>query len=145
MMSYKEWLDQIRGAAQDIASIEFQEEAWFPGGKVVSSPDEIYQTLMEDTTPDHFFETYGKTFTASQINCWNELRSLLELYSNKMPRHPDPRRVLDDPEWDLVRQAAERFVRAFSGQISGGAEQESGTALGTHDSDPHVSRQGTTH
>ncbi len=124
MMSYNVWLDHIIGAAQDIASRDFQEEAWFPGGKVVSSPDEIYQTLMEDSTTDLFFETYGKTFTTSQIQCWNELRSLLEQYYTKMPLRPDPRRVLDDPEWDLVRQAAKRFVRAFG---SGDVEQESGT------------------
>ncbi|MGA2983978.1 MAG: hypothetical protein ABSG32_09195 [Terriglobia bacterium] len=120
MMPYKVWLDDIIDATQDIASRDFQEEAWFPGGKVVSSPDEIYQTLMEDSTPDLFFETYGKTFTTSQLQGWNELRSLLEQYYTQIPLHPDPRRVLDDPEWDLVRQAAKRFVRAFSSE---GAEQ----------------------
>ena len=124
MMSFKEWSDHIIDAAQTIASREYQEVAWFPGAKVVSSPDEIYQTLMEDSTPDLFFETYGKTFTSHQIQCWNEFRSLLELYYDKMPRHPDPRRVLEDPEWDLVRHAAKRFVRAFSVQVSGSAEQE---------------------
>ena len=114
MMSYKEWLARIIGAAQDIASREFQEEAWFPGGKVTSSPDEIYLTLMDDSTPDLFLESYGKTFTSGQVESWNELRSLLQQYYIKMPRHPDPRRVLDDPDWDLVRQAAKRFVQAFA-------------------------------
>jgi hypothetical protein len=115
MMSYTEWLGRIIGAAQNVASREFQEEAWFPGGKVVSSPEEAYLVLMEDSTADLFFETYGKTFTASQIQRWNELRSRLEQYYSKMPSHPDPRRVLDDPEWDLVRQAAKIFLGAFRG------------------------------
>jgi hypothetical protein len=114
MMPFKVWLDHIIAAAQDIASREFQEEAWFPGGKVVSSPDELYLVLMEDSTPDLFFETYGKTFTTSQMQCWNEFRSLLEQYYSKMPLHPDPRHVLDDPEWELVRQAAKRLVQAMS-------------------------------
>jgi hypothetical protein len=114
MMSYEEWLCQIIGAVKDIASREFQEEAWFPGGKVVSSPDEIYLVLMEDSTPDLFFETYSKTFTQHQMQCWNELRSLLRCYYDKMPIHPDPRRVLDDPDWDLIRQAAKLFLAAFS-------------------------------
>ncbi len=113
MMSYEEWLARILDAAQSIASRKFQEEAWFPGGKVMSSPDEVSQILVEDCTADLFFETYGKTFTMEQVECWNELRSRLERYYDKMPRHPDARRVLDDPEWNLVRQAAERFVRAF--------------------------------
>lgn len=116
MMSYEKWLGCIVDAAQHIASREYQEEAWFPGGRVVSSPGEVYQVLMEDCTYDLFFETYGKTFTSGQTQCWKELRFWLEDYYDKMPRHPDPRRVLDDPEWDLVRQAAENFVRAFGGR-----------------------------
>jgi len=114
MMPYKVWLDDIIDATQDIASRDFQEEAWFPGGRVMSSPDEIYLALMDDTTPDLFLESYGKTFTSGQMESWNELRSLLQQYYIKMPRHPDPRRVLDDPDWDLVRQAAKRFVQAFA-------------------------------
>jgi hypothetical protein len=132
MMSYKEWLGHIVDAAQHIASREYQEVAWFPGAKVVSSPDEVYLVLMEDSTPDLFFETYGKTFTASQIQCWTELRSRLEQYYSKMPSHPDPRRVLDDPEWDLVRQAAKMFLGAFS---RGSGNEEFGTSSGTHGRD----------
>ena len=113
MMSYEEWLARILDAAQGIASRKFQEEAWFPGGKVVSSPDEVYQILMEDCTADLFFETYGTTFSTKQMEFWNELRSRLERYYDNMPRHPDARRVLDDPGWGLVRQAAKRFLRAF--------------------------------
>jgi hypothetical protein len=113
MMSYKQWLDSILDAAQHIASRKYQVEAWFPGGKAVSSPDEVYLTLMEDYTADLFFETYGQTLRSSQIQCWNEFRSQLQNYYDHMPKHTDPRHVLEDPEWDLVRQAAERFLRAF--------------------------------
>lgn len=113
MLSYKERLDMILRAARDIASKEFQEEAWFPGGKIVLSPDEIYQMLMEGSLPDRFFAEYGKTFTSGQMQVWNDFRSLLERYYDKMPLRPDPRQVLDDPGWDLVRQAAQRFVVAF--------------------------------
>jgi hypothetical protein len=91
MLSYKERLDTILRAAQDIASKEFQQEAWFPGGEVVSSPDEIYQMLMESSLPDRFFEEYGKTFTSGQTEVWNYFRSELERYYDKMPLHSDPR------------------------------------------------------
>jgi hypothetical protein len=128
MMSYKEWLACILGAAQDVASRDFQEEAWFPGGKVVSSPNEVYLTLMEDYTADLFFETYGKSFSSSQIRSWNEFRLQLQNYYDKMPRHPDRRVVLDDPEWELVRQAAERFVRALADQPSPNAPIPPGPA-----------------
>ena len=114
MISYNDWLSRIISAARDIASHDFQEEAWFPGGKVVSSPDEVYQTLMEDFTFDLFFATYGQRFSAHQLHTADELRSTLQDYYDKLPLHPEPRLVLDDPNWDLVRQAADRFVRAFS-------------------------------
>jgi hypothetical protein len=120
MMSYKQWLSRVMNAAQHIASKEYQEKAWLRGGEIVSSPDEIYLTLMEDCTADLFIETYGKSFNSSQIESWNEFRSLLESYYHKVPTSPDPRRVLDDPEWDLVRQAAQQ-VRVVLRQSRGPA------------------------
>jgi hypothetical protein len=116
MMSYKQWLGCILNAAQHIASREYQEKAWLSGGEIVSSPDEEYLTLMEDYTADLFVERYGKSFSTSQIQSWKEFKSRLQGYYQKTPKHPDPRHVLDDPEWDLVRQAATRFVRSFASQ-----------------------------
>jgi hypothetical protein len=118
MMPYDQWLGQIIEAAEDIASREYQEEAWFQGtwfqaGKIWSSPLEVYLTLMDDNTFDLFFETYGNRFTEQQIRAANELRSALEHYYEKLPDHPDPLQVLNDPEWESVRQTAKRFVQAF--------------------------------
>ena len=110
-MSYEKWLSCIIEAARNIASQEFQEEAWFPGGRMVSSPDEVYQVLMEDCTADLFFETHGETLTREQREAWRELRRRLESYYEQMPKTPDARRVLNDPEWGLVRQSAPRFVQ----------------------------------
>jgi hypothetical protein len=125
MMSYDEWLPRIIDAARDIASREFQEEAWFPGGKVVSSPDEAYQVLIEDFTIDLFFETYGQRFSPHQLRTADEFRSILQDYYDKLARHPDPRLVIDDPNWNSVRQAADRFVRAFRDRH--GQSSENGT------------------
>ena len=113
MMSYEEWLNCILDAAQDIASRPFQEEAWKAGGDVASSPDEVYQVLMEDCTPDLFFETYGKTQTEEQMRCWRDLKTRLTSYYDKMSLYPDPAQVLTDPEWELVRQAARSFLQVF--------------------------------
>jgi hypothetical protein len=113
MMSYEKWRAHIIAAAQNIASREFQEHAWLSGKKVVSSPDELYQVMMEDATPDLFFKTYGKNFTSIQLRRWDDFRSQLENYYDRMSPHPDLRRMLEDPEWDLVRQAAEKFVRVL--------------------------------
>ena len=114
MMPYETWRACIVEAARNIASREFQEQAWFPGGSATSSPDELYQALMEDCTFDLFFQMYGQGLTGEQLRSSKELRSLLEEYYDKIPTAPNPKRVLDDPEWNLVRQAAAGFVRAFS-------------------------------
>lgn len=120
MMSYRQWLDGVLNAAQHIASREYQEEAWLRAGNIVSSPDELYLTLMEDYTADLFVETYGKSFSRSQLQSWNEFSSQLQSYYDKMPKNPDLRHVLDDPEWHLVRHAADRFVRSFASQEAKG-------------------------
>jgi hypothetical protein len=116
VMSYHEWRPRIIDAARNIASRDFQKEAWFPGGKVVSSPDELYQTIIEDLTFDLFLQRHSHELDARQLQAANELRSILQEYYDSSPRHPDPRFVLDDPKWDLVRHAADRFVAAFNGR-----------------------------
>jgi hypothetical protein len=118
MMSYEQWLSCILGRARAIASRAHQEETWKAGGDLVSSPDEVYQALMEDCTADLFFETYGTTLTEEEMRCWRDLRTLLTSYYDKMSLYADPAQVLTDPEWELVRQAAGKFIQAFNGHSS---------------------------
>ena len=115
MMSYEEWRPRIIDAARHIASRDYQKEERFPGGRGVSSPDEVYQLLIEDLTFDLFLQTHSHKLDIRQLQVANELRSILQEYYDNSPEHPDPKFVLDDPQWDLVRQAADRFVAAFSG------------------------------
>jgi hypothetical protein len=70
---------------------------------------------MEDCTPDLFFERYREILSEEQLQSWRGFRSRLEQYYDKMPRHPEPAQVLDDPERELVRQAARSFTLAFMG------------------------------
>jgi len=119
-MSYEEWLRCILCAVGHVASRRYQEESWFPGGTAVSSPDELYLTLMEDCTFDLFFQTYGSAFTNAQETIWREFRSRLEQYYDKLPKNPDRLQVLNDPEWESVRQSAEKFVQIFETRQTAG-------------------------
>jgi len=56
---------------------------------------------------------YSKAFTHEQLNAWNQFKKLLEEYEKEMPKYPDAHRVFEDPDWQLVRDAAARFVTAF--------------------------------
>lgn len=113
MMTYERWLKCIVTSAQEIADREYQAESWFGKGERVSSPAELYYGLMEDCTFDLFHETYGKNFSEDQIYCWNELKHLLEQYWRGLPKFPDPYIVFNDPKWQIVRDSASRFVKAF--------------------------------
>lgn len=113
MMSYAQWYKAILDAASNISSKSFQEEAWFLRQSVVSSLDELYLTLMEDFTADLFFETYAARFRDDQIKAWQEFRAVLERYYDSVPAAADLRSIFRNPEWDLVRQSARKFVQAF--------------------------------
>jgi hypothetical protein len=114
MMTHQQWLNCILTSAQHVASREYQERTWLGGGgNEISSPEEVYCQLIEDCTFDLFFETYSKDFTEDQLRSWAALKSVLERYWERMPQFPDPRKVLADPEWHEVREAAAQFVTAF--------------------------------
>ncbi len=113
MMSYEQWLNSILEVAKETASREFQQEAWLSGRPSTSSPTEIYNTLFDDYTFDLFYETYSKGFTPPQSTAWNEFKQELETYGEKYDEFPNERVVFDDPDWQLVRDAAEQFVAAF--------------------------------
>jgi hypothetical protein len=78
--------------------------------------------LFEDCTFELFRETYGQNFTQEQQHAWRELKSIMERYYVELPKHPDPLQVLDDPQWELVRQAARNFLRAFGVELPSGAD-----------------------
>jgi hypothetical protein len=113
MMNRDEWLARILSAVRHVASREFQERTWLGTGAEISSPEEVYNELFDDYTFDLFFEKYASTLTSDQADVWQELKSRMERYGEKMPATPDPRKVLDDPDWQEVRESAARFVAAF--------------------------------
>lgn len=112
MMSRDQWIGQIVDVAREIASREFQERAWFGIGPEVSSPDEMYNSLFEDNTFDLFLEKYAATLTPRQTKAWSDLRCKREEY-DQQPEKLDPHRVINDPEWQNVRESAAHFVTAF--------------------------------
>jgi hypothetical protein len=112
MMSHDEWLSKLLETAQHTASREYQEQNWFRTDTGVIWPDEVYHDL-DDLAFDLFFDMYSKDFTPDQLNAWYQFKKLLEEYEKRMPKYPDAHRVFHDPDWQLVRDAAARFVMAF--------------------------------
>jgi hypothetical protein len=67
---------------------------------------------------DDFFKTYSSGFTSEQVTAWNQFKQTFEEYGDKLPSYPEPRMVIDDPDWQLVREAAARFVITFEKKTS---------------------------
>ncbi len=113
MMNREEWIAQILDVVGDIASREYQERAWLGIGPEVSSPTEVYNQLFDDNTFDLFFEKYGATFTPFQLKAWKDLESKMEEYGQDDEKLDDPHQVINDPEWQQVRESAACFLTAF--------------------------------
>jgi hypothetical protein len=114
MMTHEQWLNNIVASVGHVASRDFQETTWLGGGgPEISSPTEMYNELFDDYTFDLFHETYSEGFTSEQSAAWDTFKTSMEKYGEEMPDNPDPRRVLDDPAWQVVREAAVQFVAAF--------------------------------
>ena len=111
-MSHDEWLSKLLRVAQQTASREYQEQNWFRTDIGVIWPDEVYNDL-DDLAFDRFFEMYSKDFTPEQLTAWEEFKTQLEKYEKGMPKYPDAHTVVNDPSWQVVREAAARFVAAF--------------------------------
>jgi hypothetical protein len=113
MMSYEQWLGSILEVARETASRHFQQEAWLSGRPSTSSPTEIYNELFDDYSFDEFFKAHAERMTAQQKTAWLTFKDKLEKYLPKLQRGLNEREVFEDPDWELVRESAARFVEAF--------------------------------
>jgi hypothetical protein len=112
MMSYERWLEYILEIIRVIASREDQEKIWLGPRPEINWVGDLYNELGEEFFDD-FFKTYSGGFTSEQVTAWNQFKETFEEYGDKLPSYPEPRMVIDDPDWQLVREAAARFVIAF--------------------------------
>ena len=112
MMSHEQWLKYILEIVQAISSREHQEKVWLGPRPEINWVWDLYEDLSEEFFED-FFRRYSAGFTSEQLASWNGFKQRLEDYGDKLPRYPDPKTVIDDPDWQLVREAATRFVLAF--------------------------------
>ena len=112
MMSYEQWLKYILEIVQAISSREHQEKVWLGPRPEINWVGDLYDDLGEEFFDD-FFRRYSSGFTEEQLAAWNEFKQRFEEYGDKLPRYPDPKTVIDDPDWQSVREAAIRFIAAF--------------------------------
>jgi len=112
MMPQEQWLNYILDIVRAIASRKHQEEVWLGPRQEINWVGDLYDDLDEEFF-DGFFKRFSDRFTVEQTVAWTQFEQRFENYGRKLPSYPEPRTVIDDPDWQLVREAAARFVAAF--------------------------------
>ncbi len=105
----EQWLEINKPWLERIADRDYQAWSWFsPKG---TSPTEFICTLIDslgfaETSQEPWLEISA----AQKASCLRFAR-LLKAYSREHRETLDPRVMLDDPEWEKVRVAAQALVK----------------------------------
>ncbi len=98
---------------EEVASLERQREAWLLQRPTLESPTEIYERLFGDLQADLFFLEHSESFSELQRQAWGVLEAEMNAYWPKIAAGIDEREVLNDPKWQIVRDAACHFLASF--------------------------------
>lgn len=110
------WINSLLDAARVIADKNYQESCWLAlDAQAWESPDEAINAL-DDCVLEGFLEQFSDSFSAEQAKAVSEFRDELARYCSATPQHLDPVTVLADPQWQVVRNKATAFVKAFRGK-----------------------------
>ena len=101
------WQDNILESIKDISDINFQKEAWFGVNKnIISSPDEMYNTLFDDFEFEEFLNNNNLSEVQKKIGF--QLISEMESINNL-----DYKYLINSKEWNKVREIAKLFYDSF--------------------------------
>lgn len=109
-MTLDRWLEIARPAIEAFANRAFQSRAWFGHGPEVSSPTEVICQLFDFR--------FDKTSQDPSFDLSNEQRAacarfgeMVDGYARSHKGHLDEHEVIDDPEWERIRQAAADLLK----------------------------------
>ena len=109
------WIGNLLEAAELIANREYQETRWLaPDAYAWETPGEAINTL-DDYVLNGFIEQFEKSFSPAQAKAVTAFRDEVDRYCIATPQRLEPRDVLSDPAWEVVRTKASDFVQAFKG------------------------------
>jgi hypothetical protein len=107
------WLSNLLEVAGAIADRSMQEERWLAGTwNIWEHPDELINTV-DDYGLGGFIEAFASTFTKRQEIAASQFQDEIERFCAAAPQSLDPRAVLVDPKWEIVRKRADAFIAAF--------------------------------
>jgi hypothetical protein len=104
------WKNNILNAIKDISDIEFQREAWLgKNPNIVSSYDEVINTLYDDNDFERYIEHY-KSLNGNTVlyRLLNTLNRLINDYNIKSVENDSI--ILEDPKWIDITEKAKEII-----------------------------------
>jgi hypothetical protein len=112
-MTLDRWLEIVRPVIQDFSDRAFQERAWFNRGPEVSSPTELICNLLDDFSFDRTSQDPSFALSAEQRTACLRFAQMVRTYSRAHQGHLNEHEVIDDPDWDKIRQAAADLLKVL--------------------------------
>ena len=116
-VNIKTWRKLIEQGVAGIADEAFQRRAWFGVGPEQSSPEETINQFLGDAAIREFLSRADTGLSHLQIEAGRNLISLLDKLLKEMPKGYkffDPSKLIDDPRWRDIRNAATLFLALLS-------------------------------
>lgn len=102
------WLEFFRPQIQDFADRAFQQRAWFNIGPEVSSPIEMV-CLLDKFGEDAQDPSYD--LSSEQRAACAQFGKMVHGYARSHKGRLNEHEVIDDPDWERIRQAAAELLR----------------------------------
>jgi len=107
------WRKVIEQGTDGIADEQLQRRAWFGIGPEESSPEETINQFLGDAAIREFLNRRDTGLNELQVESGRRLVDLIERLLKEMPQGHgfiDPSKLIDDPRWNEIREAATRFL-----------------------------------
>lgn len=104
------WRHLVEDAIRSIADESMQRKAWFGFGPEVSSPSEVINGFYSDAAIENFLDRDDNGLNQQQLAAGQRLYQLMEKFMEQIPKYPKPESVIDNPQWNEIRNAASQFL-----------------------------------
>lgn len=112
-MNISAWRKVVEQGVDGIADEELQRRAWFGIGPEESSPEETINQFFGDASIREFLDHKDSGLNDIQIEAGKKLVALMEGLLKDLPKYGkfiDPSKLIDDPRWISIREAAAQFL-----------------------------------
>jgi hypothetical protein len=106
------WRANILETVQQISDKKYQEATWLGKSEKISSPEELYCTLFDDFLFDYFLSDRDNNLSEGQLSLGAQLKDKINSFS-RIDSYQNPMEILNDPQWEEIRQTAARFLLSF--------------------------------